>query len=40
MGDKTQKLKKMIESRKKRKIIYKQSSVRSAKLFVDDLSVK
>jgi len=40
MKDITQKLKKIMESRKRRKIIYKQSGVRSAKLFVDDLSVK
>ena len=40
MEDITQKLKKMAESRKYQKIIYKQSNARSAGLFVDDLSVK
>ena len=40
MEDITKKLKKMMKSRKNQNVIYKQSNVRSAKLFVDDLSVK
>jgi hypothetical protein len=40
MDDITQKLKKMMNSKKNPKLIYKQSNVRSPKLFVDDLSVK
>jgi hypothetical protein len=40
MEDTTLKLKKIIESKKKRKIIYKQSNKKSASIFVDDLSVK
>ena len=40
MDDITQTLKKMMKTRKNQKIIYKQSNVRSGKLFVDDLSVK
>jgi hypothetical protein len=39
MNEITQKLKKMMESRKNQKIIYKKSE-RSTRLFVDDLSVK
>ena len=40
MDDITQSLKKMVKSRKYQKVIYKQSNVNRAKLFVDDLSVK
>jgi len=40
MHDITMKLKKIIDSKKKRKIIYKQSNKKSASIFVDDLSVK
>jgi len=40
MEDITKKLKEMMKSRKKQKVIYKQSNVRSAGLFIDDLSVK
>ena len=36
----TQTLIKIMKSRKNQKIIYKQSNEGSAKLFVDDLSVK
>ena len=35
MEDITQKLKKMMKSRKKQKIIYKQSKIMSGKSFVD-----
>ena len=38
MDDITQKLKKMVKSRKNQKVIYKQSDVRAASLFVDDIS--
>ena len=37
MEEITQKLKKIMESRKNHKLIYKQSNIRSGKLFVDDL---
>lgn len=40
MDDITMKLKKIIDSKKKRKIIYKQSNKKTASIFVDDLSVK
>jgi len=40
MEDITQKLKKIMESKNNQKVIYKQSNVSSARLFVDDLSVK
>ena len=40
MVDITQKLKKIIESRKNQKVIYKQSNERPDCLFVNDLSVK
>ena len=40
MHDITMKLKKIIDTKKKRKIIYKQSNKKSASIFVDDLSVK
>jgi len=40
MEEITQKLKKITESRKNKKIIYKQSNKRAKRLFVDDLSVK
>ena len=38
MEDITKKLKKIMKSRKNKKLIYKQSNKRSAKLFVDDIS--
>jgi hypothetical protein len=40
MEDKTQTLKNIMKLRKNQKIIYKQSPKESARLFVDDLSVK
>lgn len=40
MEDVTQKLKKMIKSRKNQKIIYKNTNRKSVGLFIDDLSVK
>ncbi len=40
MDDITMKLKKIMNSKKKRKIIYKQSNNKSVSIFVDDLSVK
>ena len=40
MEDITEKLKKIMKSRKNRKVIYKQSNKRANKLFIDDLSVK
>ena len=40
MHDITMKLKKIIDSKKKRKIIYKQSNKKSASVFVDNLSIK
>jgi len=38
MEEITQKLKKIMDSRKNKKIIYKQSNVRAASLFVEDIS--
>ncbi len=40
MKDITRKLKKMIKTRKNKKIIYKNTGRKSVGLFVDDLSVK
>ena len=40
MKNSTEKLIKMIKSRKNNKVIYKSSNKKSACLFVDDLSVK
>jgi hypothetical protein len=40
MEDITMKLKKIMDLKKKRKIIYKQSNKKLASIFVDDLSVK
>jgi hypothetical protein len=40
MENVTQRLKKMVKSRKNQKIIYKNSKKRQVGLFVDDLSVK
>jgi len=40
MENTTEKLKKMIKSRKNKKVIYKSSNRKSVGLFVDDLSVK
>jgi len=40
MEDITMKLKKIIDSRKNRKLIYKQSNKKSASIFIDDLSGK
>jgi len=40
MEEITEKLIKIMKSRKNRKIIYKQSNKKANRLFVDDLSVK